>query len=132
MMMKDAKNKVKRTARSVLLQAIRQNETKKYEIELLTQIRALKLPEPKQQYKFHPARDYAFDFAYPEIKFWVEVDGGTWLKKGGHQTGVGYTRDRIRDCEAFILGWKGFRVTGDMVKDASAVAYIEKFFRGFK
>ena len=80
---------------------------------------------PQRKVKFHPTRQFEWDFVWPSIKFWVEVDGGEYMVKGGHNTGKGINRDREKDAEAFLLGYRGLRFTGTMVKDGSAVKYLE-------
>lgn len=34
---------------------------------LLLQLRALKLPAPEREYRFHPGRRWRFDFAWPSL-----------------------------------------------------------------
>lgn len=53
------------------------------------QIRALKIPGPKTEYRFHAKRRFLFDFAWPEFKVAVEIEGGTWNRKkpGRHTRG---------------------------------------------
>ena len=45
-------------------------------VSLETQIRAVGLPPPVTEYRFHPERRWRADFAWPEKKLLVEVDGG--------------------------------------------------------
>ena len=47
------------------------------EAMLLLHIRAAGLPEPAQQFRFHPVRLWRADFAWPDAKLLVEVDGAT-------------------------------------------------------
>ena len=47
-----------------------------WEAALLMHMRAEKFHPPQLQYKFHPARKWAFDFAWPEVMLAAEVDGG--------------------------------------------------------
>lgn len=116
----------------VLKDAIKESNNKKWETTLLFQIKASGLPTPETQYKFHPERKFKADMCWPLILFIVEVDGGVWLPKGGHTSGVGYTHDRIRDAEAFLLGYRVLRVTPDMIKDGHAIFYIKRLFDGSK
>ena len=89
------------------------------------------LPKPETQYMWHPTRKFRADFAYPAIKLLIEVDGGTWGAMG-HSRGSGIEKDRIKDAEALIHGWKLFRFTGNMIKDGTAIGYLEKLFKGHK
>jgi very-short-patch-repair endonuclease len=85
------------------------------------------LPLPERQYKFHPTRKWPFDFAWPDRRLAVEVDGGTW-SGGRHTRGQGYENDCEKLNEAAILGWTVLRVTGKMVEDGRALTYIERMF----
>lgn len=89
------------------------------------QMKACRIPMPQCQVAFHPTRKFIWDFVWPSIKFWVEVDGGEWMGVGAHNTGKGIRRDREKDAEAFLLGWKGLRFCGSQVKDGTAVKYLE-------
>lgn len=109
----------------------KQTNNSKYEDQMAIQIKQVGLPIPERQYKWHPDRKFSADFAYPAIKLLIEIDGAIWVK-GGHSSGTGITRDRIKDAEALIQGWKVLRVTSDMVKDGTAIGYLEQIFKGFK
>lgn len=101
-----------------------------WELALLQQLRGAHLPEPVQQFAFHPTRRYRADLAYPPEHLLIEVDGGIWLQRGGHTTGTGYQRDRERDCEAVALGYTVLRVTPAMVKRGTALRYVETALHG--
>ena len=103
---------------------------KQSDLEILfsLQMRACKIPMPQCQVQFHPTRKFVWDFVWPSIKFWVEIDGGEWMARSGHTSGRGMTRDREKDCEAFLLGYRGMRFTGSMVKDGTAIRYLETAF----
>ena len=110
----------------------REQEQKQWEDLLWHQIKCMKFPGFIRQYKFHPSRNYEADFCNPSILLILEVDGGTWMDKGGHTTGTGYEHDRERDLEALMLGYKVMRFVPDMVNDGRAIKYIEKIFKGSK
>lgn len=59
------------------------------------------------EYNFSPDRDFRFDFASPQNKVAIEVQGGIWKgKRGGHTSGVGYKRDMEKFNLAASLGWR--------------------------
>jgi very-short-patch-repair endonuclease len=68
----------------------------KAEETLALQIRAVKLPEPVREHRFHAVRRWRFDFAYPDQKLAIEVEGGVW-SVGRHTRGAGFTKD----CEKY-------------------------------
>ena len=77
------------------------------------------------QHKFATDRKYTFDFAFPDIRFAVELDGGIFLRKGGHSTGKAIEDDRYKDQCAFLNDWIVFRVIPKMVEDGSAIRTIK-------
>jgi len=76
-----------------------------------------------REYRFHPVRRWRFDFAF-EGKIAAEIEGGTY-SRGRHTRGSGF----IKDCEKYntaaAMGWRVFRFPGEMVKDGSAIAFLE-------
>ena len=55
----------------------------------------------------------------------VEVNGGIWLKKGGHNTGTGIERDLQKAGAAMKLGWTVYGCTPAMIKSGDALQTIE-------
>ena len=98
------------------------------ELELLSQIRALGLPEPKREFRFYPTRRWRFDLAYPERMLAIEVEGGTWVR-GRHTTGAGFAKDCEKYNTAAMLGWTVLRYTADMIHSGEAVNQIEEVLR---
>lgn len=65
---------------------------------------------PQMQYVFHPTRKWRFDFAWPEVRVAVEIDGGIFVG-GGHNRGVRFSQDADKHNEAVLLGWRLLRFT---------------------
>jgi very-short-patch-repair endonuclease len=103
-------------------------EREQWELLLLHQLRAARVPEPERQYRFHPHRAWKFDFAWPEVRLAVEVDGGTWTG-GRHVRGKGYREDCLKAAEALLLGWRVLRVVPAQVKDGTTLGWIERLLR---
>jgi len=61
-------------------------------------------------------KDTRFDFALPDLKIAVELNGGEWTY-GKHQRGYGATHDAEKCNEATRRGWAVFTLTGTMVRD---------------
>ena len=61
------------------------------------------------EYRFHPTRRWRFDFAIPEEKVAVEVEGGVWTG-GRHTDGSGFVKDMEKYNEATMRGWAVLRV----------------------
>lgn len=98
-----------------------------YERNLQFQMRAVCLPEPVPQFRFHPKRRWTLDFAWPVYWFFVEVEGGIFIRGGGrHNRGQGFERDCEKYNEAALAGWRGLRVTTGQVKAGTALRLIER------
>ena len=91
---------------------------------LLFQLRAVGLPLPVVQYRAIPGRRWRWDFAWPERKLLVEVQGGIWIKSG-HTTGTGISRDIEKNNAAVLAGWRVLFVTACMIEDGRALEVIE-------
>lgn len=99
-------------------------------------VRAVGLPEPEREHRFHPTRRWRFDFAWPERKLAVEIEGVTYFGKnkngtqklGRHQTAKGMSGDCEKYGEAMLLGWNVYRCTQDLVKNGSAIDTVLKLF----
>jgi hypothetical protein len=63
------------------------------------------VPEPVSEWQFaRPARAWAFDYAWPEVRLALEVQGGIF-SFGRHTTGEGFGRDMEKWNAAVALGW---------------------------
>lgn len=71
-----------------------------------------------------PERRWRFDAAWPSVKVALEIDGGTWMGKGGHTTGAGHRKDREKSNAAQIRGWMVLRVEWDQVQNGEALALV--------
>lgn len=97
---------------------------------LAWQIKAAKLPLPKEQFRAVPGRRWAWDLAWPECHILLEINGGTW-GKGGHSTGTGIERDYEKANAATLLGWHCFSVTTNMVRDGRALNLVREALDAF-
>ena len=66
------------------------------------------------EYRFHETRKWRFDFALPEKKLAIELEGGIWVK-GAHTRGSHFNSDCEKYNNAALLGWRVFRITTDMI-----------------
>jgi len=95
------------------------------------QLKALRLPASEREYVFAPPRKWRFDFAWPALRAAVEVEGGTWVT-GRHSRGKGFEQDCEKYNAATVAGWAVLRVTGDMVKDGTALKATEALLAALK
>lgn len=116
------------------------------ERELLNQMIALSVPMPEQEYRFAAIevgmqrgvrkrlvlaglRDWRFDFAWPALRFAVEVEGGNY-KDGRHTRGKGFEEDCQKYHHAMRLGWAVYRCDGRLVKTWDAADLISNIVTG--
>jgi very-short-patch-repair endonuclease len=92
--------------------------------QLEATLSVLKLLSHKE-YRFHPTRRWRFDFAWPEVKLAVEVEGGIFIN-GAHTRGAHFQSDCEKYAEALVLGWRVLRVEGEMIREGRALDYIQK------
>lgn len=104
------------------------SKSKLHENNLLAQIQASNLPAPTREHKFHATRKWRFDFAFPELRVAVEVEGGTWIN-GRHNRGLGFEADCCKYNEAAIAGWRIIRVTPKMIFDLRAIEFIKRMLK---
>ena len=63
------------------------------------------------EFTFCPGRRWRFDFAWPDLKIAVEIEGMTYTGVGYHQNPEDYGKDCEKYNTAAFLGWKVFRFT---------------------
>ncbi len=72
--------------------------------------RAAGLPVPVAEHRFAPPRRWRFDYAWPEQKVAVEIDGGAFVQ-GRHTRGAGFVKDMEKSNAAVLAGWRVLRYT---------------------
>lgn len=89
------------------------------------------LPKPEREHRFHPVRRFRFDFAWPDKKLAVEVEGILFGEGGRHQRGMGYANDCHKYNLAIEAGWTVMRVPSIWLKGGygEAMAVVEKVLR---
>jgi very-short-patch-repair endonuclease len=107
----------------------------RFEEQLAFEIRASRLPEPVRQHRWATElvnangkrRQFKADFAWPEFRLLVEVQGGIWRPGGGaHSHPLNLERDIERQQCAALLRWYVFPVTTDDVKSGKAIGLVTR------
>ena len=89
-------------------------------------VKRLGAPAPVREYQFTPERKFRFDYAWPEQRVAVEVDGGVW-HGGRHTRGAGIVRDLTKMNLATLKGWRVLRFTPDqLLNEAGQVIELLK------
>lgn len=76
-----------------------------------------------REHRFHPVRRWRFDFAWPDVKLAVEVEGGVYTR-GRHVRPSGFEADTEKYNEATLLGWKLLRFTSKTINSGAALGKI--------
>ena len=92
----------------------------KLERRLWQQIIDAGLPTPQRNYFFLTDRDLELDFAWPQIKVAVEVQGS------GHRIKENFHRDIEKRALAMLAGWRVLEVSGATIKDGRAMAWLKQ------
>jgi len=74
------------------------------------------LPEPEREYRFDTNRRWRFDFAWPQYKLAVELEGGHRIR-GRHNRGDGFQADCEKYNAAQLAGWIVLRYTSEHLRD---------------
>ena len=94
----------------------------------LLQVRTLGLPAPSRELVFHPSRAWRFDFAWPDQRVAVEIEGvvyGRGGQLGGrHVHATGFREDTVKYGEAFRLGWTILRVLPEQITSGLAAEWL--------
>jgi very-short-patch-repair endonuclease len=83
------------------------------------------LPEPQREFRFHPKRRWRSDFAWPEQKVIVEVEGAVF-SAGRHTRGAGFEGDCEKYNEIALAGFTLIRVTGKHINNGQAIHWIRE------
>ncbi len=105
-------------------------ERNKLENDLYGQIKLAGLDDGLEtQYRWNPDREWKADFAYPDLKIIIEINGGSHIQ-GRHNRHKGYEEDLEKANQAQLSGWLYLSFTGDMVRDGRAVDYVYRALLG--
>lgn len=77
-----------------------------------------------KEFKFHPVRKWRFDYAIPEHKIALEVEGGVWTG-GRHISPKGFLGDIEKYNTATLMGWRVFRTTPEDLYKTATIKLIK-------
>lgn len=77
-----------------------------------------------KEFRFHPERMWRFDYAIPEYKVALEVEGGVWTG-GRHTSSVGFINDIEKYNTATLLGWKVLRTVPKSLYSSSTLDMLK-------
>lgn len=87
--------------------------------------------KPESQYRFHPERRWRLDFAFPDLRIGVEIDGGIFAAENGgevgkHARGAGRCNDMEKRNAAAELGWVILNYGPPHVRSGEAALQISR------
>ena len=82
-----------------------------------------------KEYRFHPQRRWRFDYALPEHKIALEVEGGVWTG-GRHTRPQGFLGDIEKYNTATLMGWRVFRTTPEELVRSATLNLLRQAISG--
>ena len=82
----------------------------------------------KREFRAIPGRRFKWDFAWPDNRLLVEVQGGTW-NGGKHGRGSGISKDTEKLNLAAIHRWAVLQFTPDQVREGKALRWVQEWFK---
>jgi len=92
-------------------------------------LRAAGLPESVIEFRFHAVRLWRFDYAWPDHKVALEVEGGVWTK-GRHTRPKGFLGDIEKYNKAVETGWSVVRCTPKTLYSTGTISLLRGLFYG--
>jgi len=77
-----------------------------------------------------PGRQFVMDFFFCDAKLIVEINGGTWMKKSGHNTAQGIQRDYEKSNAAQLHGFTYLQYTKRELDNLTALDTVRLFVKG--
>jgi len=86
------------------------------EAKFLQILKALQIPLPQEEVRFHPTRKWRVDFLWEKEKIAVEIEGAVWAR-GRHTRGSGFIADCTKYNSLAKIGYRLYRLTSEHLKD---------------
>lgn len=80
-----------------------------------------------KEFMFHPTRKWRADYAFPNKKLLVEIEGGFWTG-GRHGRGGGAIKDMCKYNAATVMGFAILRFTPQQANNGEAIQVISDWF----
>jgi hypothetical protein len=92
--------------------------------------RAERWPEPEAEQRLIPGRRFSCDLVWREQRLLVEVQGGVWMRRGGHTGGQAQIDDMEKMNLLQLDGWRVLQCTPQHVTDGTLYDLLATAFRG--
>jgi very-short-patch-repair endonuclease len=94
----------------------------------LALVKRAKLPMPVPEYRFAPPRRWRCDYAWPDQRVALEVEGGIFTR-GRHSRGAGMLKDMEKYNTLAVMGWRLIRCTPTGLRDLATVQTLADALR---
>jgi very-short-patch-repair endonuclease len=84
-----------------------------------------------KEFRFHPKRRWRADYALPEYRILIEVEGGIWVR-GRHNQSVGFLKDMEKYNTATSMGYSILRITPQEVLSNKIIDLVEETIKNKK
>src|SRR5574343_1951378 len=88
---------------------------------------AMRLPTPVKEFRFAPPRRWRIDYAWPDYRLAVEIEGAVWCQ-GRHTRGSGFVKDIEKYNSLTLAGWSLLRFTPAQVRSGECYQAIHRWF----
>jgi len=88
---------------------------------------AMQIPLPVKEFRFAPPRRWRIDYAWPDYKLAVEIEGAVWCQ-GRHTRGSGFVKDIEKYNSLTLAGWSLLRFTPAQVRSGECYQAIHRWF----
>ena len=88
----------------------------------------LSIPEPVEEFKFHPVRKWRLDLCWPDQKLALEIEGGVFTN-GRHVRPTGFIKDLEKYNALSILGYSLLRFTPQQMKNCESYDFLREWFK---
>lgn len=85
------------------------------------------IPMCVSEHKFHPTRNWRFDYAWPEKRIALEVEGGVF-SGGRHTNPNGFMGDMEKYNECVLHGWRLIRTTPSLLLSTGTADLIRQLY----
>lgn len=90
---------------------------------LAMHIKQAELPTPVREYQHIPGRRFRIDFAWPDRKLGVEVQGNV------HRIKERFEADIIKRALGQMAGWRILEVSGRTIREGHAIQWVRELLK---
>lgn len=105
-----------------------------YELKYRAFFRLIKdnpsIPDPVEEFKFHPTRKWRIDICWPEQKLALEIEGGVWTN-GGHVRPTGFIKDIEKYNALTLEGFSLLRFTPQQMGNCESYDFVREWFKKY-